>query len=233
MMAQPEFLDRFTELLPTGKRTWWDECGPDLIKGVSQTARPFYTRMIPGGLSQVPGLSEALSGNMRVMDLACGAGVGLIRMARTYPKASLVGVDGDAFSLELTQEKTDEAGLQGQVSLVLSTLEDLDMDAEFDLVVINVSMHECRDIEKATRNIHSALKPGGYFVISDFPFPETSEETRTVPARVMSGIQYFEAMIDDQLLPAQAFVDLLNRHGFQGIGSFDMTPVHAVTYGRR
>ena len=49
----------------------------------------------------------------------------------------------------------------------------------------------------------------------------------------MSGIQYFEAMIDDQLMPTQAFIDLLNRHGFQGIDAFNMTPVHAVTYGQK
>jgi ubiquinone/menaquinone biosynthesis C-methylase UbiE len=107
------------------------------------------------------------------------------------------------------------------------------MAAEFDVVMINVSMHECRDIEKVTQNVHRALKPNGYFVISDFPFPETTEESRTVPARVMFGIQYFEAMIDDQLMPTQAFVDLLTRHEFKGVGAFDMTPVHAVTYGQK
>ena len=144
----------------------------------------------------------------------------------------MVGVDGDAYSLGLTQERVDQAGLQGQVSLVQSTLEDLDNAEEFDLVIINVSMHECRDIEKVTQNVLRALKPNGYFVISDFPFPETTEECRTIPARLMCGIQFFEALIDDQLLPTQAFVDVLSRHRFQDVGSFDMTPVHAVTYGR-
>ena len=119
------------------------------------------------------------------------------------------------------------------MSLVQSTLEDLDVAEEFDMVTINVSIHECRDIEKVTQNVRRALKPNGYFVISDFPFPETTEECRTVPARLMCGIQFFEAIIDDQLLPTQAFVDLLNEHGFQGVDSFDLTPVHAVTYGRK
>ena len=62
-------------------------------------------------------------------------------------------------------------------------------------------MRECWDIEKSTSNIHRALKPDGYLVISDFPFPETTEELRSVRARIMAGIQYFEATIDDQLLP--------------------------------
>jgi hypothetical protein len=94
-------------------------------------------------------------------------------------------------------------------------------------------MHECRDIEKSTANIHHALKPGGFFVISDFPFPETTEELRTVPARIMAGIQHFEATIDDQMLPIKAYVELLNRHGFRNVGTVELTPVHALTYGQK
>jgi hypothetical protein len=48
----------------------------------------------------------------------------------------------------------------------------------------------------------------------------------------MSGIQFFEAQIDDQLLPTSTYLELLGRHGFREIGSFELSPVHAVTYGR-
>ena len=101
------------------------------------------------------------------------------------------------------------------------------------MALINVSMHECRDLDKVTTNVLRALKPDGYFVISDFPFPDSTEGCRTVPARVMCGIQFFEALIDDQLLPTQAYVDLLGQHGFRNVGAFDLTPVHAVTYGQQ
>jgi ubiquinone/menaquinone biosynthesis C-methylase UbiE len=200
---------------------------------VSDTARPFYTRLISGGLSQIPWLSDRLAQGMRVLDMACGAGVGLIRTAQTYRKATVVDLDGDAYSLELTADRLRWAGLQDRVSHVQSTLEDISGSGEFDLVLINVSMHECQDIEKVTSNVYRALQPDGYFGISDFPFPDSIEGTRTVPARIISGIQFFEALIDDQLLPTQAFVDLLNRHGFRGVGAFDLTPVLAVTYGQR
>ena len=112
-------------------------------------------------------------------------------------------------------------------------LEEVNDSEEYDVALINVSMHECRDIDKVTSNVHRALKPDGYFVISDFPFPDSTEGCRTVPARVMCGIQFFEALIDDQLLPTQAYVDLLSKHGFPNVGSFDLTPVHAVTYGQK
>jgi len=126
-----------------------------------------------------------------------------------------------------------EAGIHARVDLVHSTLEDFERPNSFDLAVINISMHECRDLDKVTQNVHKALKPEGVFVISDMPFPETDEACRTVPARVMSGIQFFEAQIDDQLLPTQAYVDLLTKHGYRNVASFDMTPVHAVIHGQK
>ena len=94
-------------------------------------------------------------------------------------------------------------------------------------------MHECRDLQKVTSNVRSALKPGGYFVISDIPFPASTEGCRTVPARVMSGIQFFEALIDDQLLPTQAYVDVLSKHDFRNIENFELTPLHVVIYGQK
>ncbi len=97
----------------------------------------------------------------------------------------------------------------------------------------NISMHECRDIDRVTENVREMLEPGGWFVISDPPFPETDADLASPPGRVMSGIQLFEAQIDDQLLPRSAYDDLLTRHGFTELGSLELTPMHAITWGRR
>ncbi len=200
---------------------------------VSATGRPFYTRLIPVGLSQVPGLSDRLAQGGRVLELACGAGVGLMRMAQTYPQSSFMGVDGDAYSLELTADRLRQGGLQDKVSLVRSMLEEVNANEEYDVALINISMHECRDIEKVTSNVHRALKSDGYFIISDFPFPESMEGCRTVPGRLMCGIQFAEALKGDQLLPTRAYVELLGRHGFRNVDAFELTPVHTVIHGQK
>ncbi len=228
-----DMFDRFSENLKSGERSWWDKCSPEFIQGVRTTGRSFYNRLIPAGVVQVPGLLGQFEGGAHVLELATGAGFGLSKMAQTYPKCTFVGVDGDAYSLGLAAEAVKEADASDRVELVESTFEGFTRDSEFDVAVISISMHECRDIEKVTANVHAALKPGGIFVISDFPFPETVEETRTVPARIMSGIQFFEALIDDQLMPTSDFVSLLKRHNFNDVDAFDITPVHAVTHGRK
>lgn len=232
VLGQPEVFDRFEASLATGERMWWDETSPHWITGVAGTGRPFYTRLVPGGLEQVPGLADRLARGGRIVDTACGAGVGLVRLATHFPAAEVVGVDGDAHSLELAARRVSEAGLEDRVTLVHQPLEEFALDAPATLVVNNISMHECRDIDEVTRRVRDTLEPGGWFVVSDFPFPNTIEGLRSVPGRIMSGIQFFEAQIDDQLLPRTAYDDLLNRHGFRDLGSLQLTPMHAVTYGR-
>ncbi|MGI8791636.1 MAG: class I SAM-dependent methyltransferase [Acidimicrobiales bacterium] len=235
VLGQPELFDIFAARIKTGERLWWDDCSPEFIAAVSATGRPFYNRLVPGGLGQVPGAADILSGKCRILELAPGAGVGLVRMAAQYISATFVGVDGDAFSLERAHEAVKEAGIDARVDLVQSTFEDFEQPDSFDLAVINISLHECRDLARVAANVAASLRPGGIFVVSDFPFPsdDDTDALRTPAGRVMSGIQFFESLIDDQLLPTASFVALLESAGFEAVSSFDLSPVHAVTHGRR
>ena len=230
--ASPE-VSTFVDNLPSGDGLWWDKTSEDFIKAVSFAGKPFYTRLFGGGLAKVPGFDEKLNAGGSLLELACGLGRGIVGLAAAYPKATFTAQDGDAASLEFARQIWDEAGISDRVKVIHSTMEDVSADQEFDAVLINISMHECRDLDQVAQNAFNALKPGGVFVVSDFPFPETPDASRTVPGRLMTGIQFFEALIGDQLLPTSAFVELLKKHGFEDVDSFDLAPVHAVTYGRR
>ena len=233
VMEQPEMFGRFEATLASGQRMWWDDTSPAWTANVAATGTPFYTRLVPGGLAQVPGLADRLAGGGVIVDSACGTGAGLVRLAEHFPACRLVGVDGDAHSAGQARAGVAAAGLDDRVRLVCSPLEELAVEEPAALVVNNISMHECRDIDQVTRRVLAALEPGGWFVISDFPFPDTDEGLRSVPGRVMGGIQFFEAQIDDQFLPRAAYDDLLGRHGFTDLGSAGLTPMHAITWGRR
>jgi SAM-dependent methyltransferase len=233
VLEQPEMFGRFEANLASGERLWWDQTSPDWIAGVAGTGTPFYTRLVPGGLQQVPGLPERLAAGATVVDSACGAGVGLVRLAAHYPACQIVGVDGDGHSIGQARNRIAGAGLADRVTLVCSPLEELRLEAPAALVINNISMHECRDIDQVTERVLASLEPGGWFVISDFPFPDTEQGLRSVPGRIMGAIQFFEAQIDDQLLTRAAYDHLLSRHGFTELGSFSLTPMHAVTHARK
>jgi ubiquinone/menaquinone biosynthesis C-methylase UbiE len=232
VMLQPEMFDLFSKNFSSGERVWWDKVSPDFIQAVSKTGRPFYNRSIPTAFAKIPGLEERLNKGVNVLELSCGAGIGLEKLIKNYPKSTFLGQDGDEHSLSVAKERLERAA-PSRVSFLKSTMEDLDFENEFDVVFINISMHESRDIDKVTQNVYKALKKDGIFVISDFPFPEKMTEYRTVPARVMSGIQYFEAMLGDQLLPTSSFIELLKKHEFRKVAFNDITPVHTITWGMK
>ena len=233
VLTEPEVFDIFAENFESGERIWWDQTSPAWIAAVGETGGAFNTRFIPDGLSQVPGAADRLTAGSKALELACGTGVGLVRLGTEFPNLDLVGLDGDAHSLRSAGSRIDDAGMADRVHLIHSGMEDLEAEAEFDAITINVSMHECRDIEKVTEAVHRALKPGGYFLNSDFPFPETGEGVKTVPGRIMSGVQFFEALIDDQLLSVNYYLDLYDRHGFTEKGAVEVTPLHAITWARK
>ena len=234
IMEQPEIFDSFSSRLKTGRRTWWDETTNDFIHAVADTGGAFNNRFVPEGMLRVPGV-EALvqSSGSTLVELACGTGYGLVRAAQSFPELRLVGLDGDSFSLEIAESRIAEAGLTDRIDLIHSTMEDFDADERYDLVTVNVSMHECRDIDAVAAAVHRALRPGGYFLNSDFAFPATGDGLRTVPGRIMTGIQFFEAQIDDQLVSVPFYLDLLDRHGFEEVGRVEISPIHAITHGRK
>ncbi len=232
VMLSREFFDGFSERMPSGEGIWWDECSTDFIDAVSRVGRSFYTRMVPNGFAEVPGLEKALEAGGQFTELCCGTGRGLEMIADRYPKGTYTGLDGDKFSVETAAARIAEKGLSESVSFVHSTLEEMELKHQ-NVVFINISMHECRDIARVTKNVYEGLNPGGFFVISDFAFPARTRELRTLPARLMCGIQFFEAMIDNQLVATESFVSLLGDHGFESVGCFNLTPVHAVTHGRK
>ncbi len=220
------------ERFGTGERIWWDKTSLEFREAVGMTGFPFYVRLVKLAFPKMAGVQAALEAGGSVLEMACGTCRGLTRLAEAYPKARFTAVDGDEGTLEMARANLAQAGI-GDVRLVHSPLEELEFEDAFDIVLINISLHEARDMKRVVENAHRALKPGGWFVVSDMPFPEKPEDLRTIPGQLMCGIQYFEALIDDQLLPVSHYVKELKEAGFEDIETLDVTPIHAIVYGRK
>ena len=111
------------------------------------------------------------------------------------PRTTVTAVDGDAYTSEVAEREMKEQGLSNRFRFVHSMLEDLELDGGHDLALINISLHEARDIERAVARAHAALEHGGRFVVSEFPLPEHEDGCRTVPGRLMCGVQLSEAHV--------------------------------------
>lgn len=216
----------------TGQREWWGDFDPEWIDAVGENGQTYYRRMLGAVFPKLPSVQEALERGARFLDLACGVCRGPAKVAAAYPSTTITAVDCDPYTLEVAERTVKELGVADQFSFAEAFLETLDLQAEHDIAVINISLHEARDIERAVERARSALRPGGTFIVSEFPFPEREEDCRSIPGRLMCGVQFFEAHIGCQLLPTSRFVELLEGAGFTDVGAIDVTPTHVVIHGK-
>lgn len=102
--------------------------------------------------------------NDRVLDVGCGSGVLLDRLARTVPGAGLAGVDLSGAMLDVARRR-----LGPGVELCRAAAEALPCaDASFDTVVSVSVFHFIRRPEAALREMRRVLAPGGRLVLTDW-----------------------------------------------------------------
>jgi SAM-dependent methyltransferase len=114
-------------------------------------------------------------GNGKALDIGCGNGPLTLKLAKTFPKAEVVGLDywgkNWDYSMTICNENARRSGLEGRVSFQHGSASKLPFeDARFNLVVSNLAFHEVQDVDDKRISIREALrvlKPGGIFVLQD------------------------------------------------------------------
>ncbi len=219
--------------LKDGERSWWDQFPPEVGRTLPESTRTFYTRLLRKGFSAVPGLSERLAGAGDLVELACGRGEGLVRIAETFPNLRVVGVEGDPTNLKSAQEARERSPARDRISFQEASLEEGPLPPA-DVVLLNLAFHEIQEKERVLDQIGRALRPGGHLLVSEFPFPDWPEldRLRTPAGKVMAGLQYLEALLDDQLIPSSHVANWLRKKGYRDVGVVELAPIHALVHGR-
>ena len=100
----------------------------------------------------------------RVLDVGCGTGELLVRLAAKFPRARLAGLDPVPAMLEVARRKLSE-----DVELRIGWANELPWpDASFDLVVSCNMFHYITHPVEAVREMERVLRPGGRLVITDW-----------------------------------------------------------------
>jgi ubiquinone/menaquinone biosynthesis C-methylase UbiE len=219
--------------ITTGEHAAWHDLDPEWIAAVGDNGQACYRRLLGLVLPQLPAVQAKLQGGATVLDLACGICTGPAKLARAFPDTRFVAVDGDAYTLEQARATLQHQGLVERFDFIHSPLEEVTLRAAADIAIINLALHEARDSERVVANARRALREGGVFLVSEFPFPERIEACRTLPAQLLCGLQVFAAHIGCQLLPTNRFVALLQKAGFREVAAIEVTPMHTVIHGTK
>ena len=99
-----------------------------------------------------------------VLDIGCGGGMNINRMAQTAKK--VYGVDYSIESVNLSKEVNDDLIKEGKVEVYEGNVADLPFeDDTFDIVTAFETVYFWPDIVKSFGEVKRVLKPGGMFLI--------------------------------------------------------------------
>jgi len=122
--------------------------------------------LVPYILPLVPGLIERLRDGIRVVDIGCGRGHGLIKLAETFPRSTFVGYDMSDAAIQFGRTTAQNAGL-ANLRFEVRDVALLDSSERFDLVTAFDAIHDQANPARVLRNISGLLDSDGVFLMQD------------------------------------------------------------------
>ncbi len=126
---------------------------------------PLFDHLLP----LVPGISLALHNGIDVLDIGCGRGKALLKMAARFPNSRFTGWD---LSVEATRDARNEADALGLANAKFEVRDLSDFHqtapvAAFDFVTAFDAVHDQARPDHVLAGIRRALKADGVFLMQD------------------------------------------------------------------
>jgi SAM-dependent methyltransferase len=164
----------------------WDALGTFLENGADLRA-PGYEQAV-GWLREL----TAEAGVHRILDVGSGPGVVTCLLARGFPEAEVVAVDGAPALLERARTRAGRQGLTDRVHTRRADLpDDLNDLGDADLLWISQALHHLGDQQAMLGQLAGRLRPGGLLALVEGGLP-----TRFLPRDTGLGRPGLQARLD-------------------------------------
>jgi ubiquinone/menaquinone biosynthesis C-methylase UbiE len=117
----------------------------------------------------VPGLADRLAAGMQMLDVGCGRGRIVNRLAELYPRSRFTGMDLSSEAVLTAWEEAAEKKLRN-VEFMVTDLSNFDEKAEdeaFDLVTTFDAIHDQAKPLNVLKGIHRTLRSDGVYLMQD------------------------------------------------------------------
>ena len=138
----------------------------------------------PGGIDEV---REILNGfdiaKKRVLDIGCGSGGITVDLVKEFQAGSVLGVDVEEAPCSRSRALAAKHRLQNKIEIMKITPGIFPFqDEEFDIVFSKDSIVHIHDKEQLAKEVFRILKPGGYFLASDWLTSHDTEPSDNMKA---------------------------------------------------
>ena len=120
-------------------------------------------------LPLIPGLSDKLANGIQMLDVGCGRGLIMNRLAELFPKSRFTGMDLSSEAVMFAWEAAAEKKLRN-VEFIVADLSHFDQTAEveaFDVITTFDAIHDQKFPLNVLKGIHRALRPDGVYLMQD------------------------------------------------------------------
>ncbi len=164
-------------------------------------------------------IKKLLREGIDFLDIGCGSGGLIIKLAQKYSNSRFVGIDPVPYAIEVAQERTSQLGLENQVSFKCLGGENLTYNNKFDVVCLLLTFHEILPEVRyrVMDNVFQALKENGCLLLIAFAYPEKIEDFRNLNYEKGILDQFKEACTGTVILNEQEQNTLLTKIGFNNI----------------
>ncbi|MBD2433410.1 MULTISPECIES: class I SAM-dependent methyltransferase [Fischerella] len=122
--------------------------------------------LIDSILPLVPGSIEALQTGIDVLDVGCGSGHAMNRLAQIFPQSRFTGYDFSTEAIATAKTEAQNLGLTN-VQFQVKDAATIDEIAQYDLITTFDAIHDQAKPDVVLYNIAQALRPDGTYLMQD------------------------------------------------------------------
>lgn len=168
------------------------------------------------------------------VDLGCGNGWYLRRLAARFPRLRGVGLDGFEENIQQARAAAKDAGLDARLRFTAGDIHHFRIEEPVDLIAMNRALHHVWDQrENVFRILLEHLRPGGAAVIWEPNWPTERTQLREPARRGMAFQNLAEHVQGNHFLQAEEIARELRRSGLEPQVHLFAQGREAVIVGRR
>ena len=233
-----EDYNAFPEYLETGGIWPRSAHKPFLIEALKNLSKPDGLIITEHVLPQTPDTFERLEEGGKILDVGSGGGHHIVHYAQRFPKSMVIGLENDGPSIELAKKAINEADLNGRVQIRQADANQLNEEAKYDLVTMNIALHETGgpvEFRNVLSRVFQALKPGGAVIVSEIPYPDiTSDYRDNLVYQMLAGVQLHEALVGCGMITQGELRKLLKNGNFVNVRvASQPNPARFIMIGER